>query len=201
MKRLNNAIKNALIFSLGAATGSLVAWRLLKTKYEQFAQDEIDSYKEYIKKKNANQDTAENTDTETSHEDEKPEEPSEEPESIVPKELLDRYRSDNYKKEEIPTVREPYIISPDDYGTVPGYDCKSLTYYADGVLTDEWDNVIENPDDIVGDDFASHFGDYDGDEDSVFVRNEGDECDYEILRDLNTFASTMYPTDHYESEA
>ena len=198
---MNNAIKNALIFSLGAATGSLVAWRLLKTKYERIAQNEIDSYKEYIKKKYANQNADEKTYTDTSCKDELTEESAEESESVVPRELLDRYRSDNYKKEEIPTVREPYIISPDDYGTIPGYDCKSLTYYADGVLTDDWDNVIENPEDVVGEDFASHFGDYDGDEDSVFVRNEADECDYEILRDLNRFASTMYPTDDHESEA
>lgn len=193
---MNNTIKNVLIFSLGAAAGSLVAWRLSKRKYEQYAQDEIDSYKEYMKKKNANTttDTPENKGDEETHEETPVEEPAKEPESLIPREILDRYRSNN-NKEEIKTVKEPYVISPDDYGTVPGYDCKSLTYYADGVLTDDWDNVIENPDDIVGEDFASHFGDYDGDEDSVFVRNEDDECDYEILRDLNTFASTMYPPD------
>lgn len=193
---MNNTIKNVLIFSLGAATGSLVAWRLLKTKYEQFAQDEIDSYKEYVKTKNAN-DTAENVEDEGKNEE--VEEKVEESDSVVPKDLLDRYRSDNYTKEDCKNVRDPYIISPDDYGSVDGYECRSLTYYADGVLADEWDNVIENPDDVVGEDFASHFGEFE--DDSVFVRNEGDECDYEILRDLNTFADTMSPTDYSESEA
>lgn len=196
---MNNTIKQVFIFSLGAATGSLVAWRLLKTKYERFAQQEIDSYKEYIKAKNKKEDTVDTADDAGT--DNRSEEIVEESYHGVPKDLIDRYRSDNYTKEEAKNVREPYIISPDEYGTIDGYDCKSLTYYADGVLTDEWDNVIENPDDVVGEDFASHFGDFDGDEDSVFVRNEGDECDYEILRDLNTFADTMSPSDYDESEA
>ena len=187
---MNNAIKNVLIFSLGAATGSLVAWRLLKTKYEQLAQDEIDSYKEYVRTKA------------TKSEDEKPvvEVQVEKPvikESLVPEHLLNRYRSDNYDKEDR-AVREPYVISPDEYGTCDGYECTSLTYYADGVLTDEWDNVIEDPDSMVGEDFASHFGEFE--DDSVFIRNEGDKRDYEILRDLNTFADTIGADSHPESE-
>lgn len=187
---MNNTIKNVLIFSLGAATGSLVAWRLLKTKYEKFAQDEIDSYKSYIR---AKEPVCEEKAT-----DEPVEEPAEEKESLIPDYLLNRYRSDNYEKEDIPLVREPYVISPDEYGTCDGYECTSLTYYADGVLTDEWDNVIEDPDDMVGEDFASHFGEYE--DDSVFVRNESHKRDYEILRDLNSFEDTIGSDIHPESE-
>ena len=192
---MNNTIKNVLIFSLGAATGSLVAWRLLKTKYEQYAQNEIDSYKEYVRTKKEEK-TVENVNDETT--DNVVNEPVEERTSIVPKDILDRYRSDNYEKEDSKLVREPYIISPEEYGTLDGYECVSLTYYADGVLTDEWDNVIHDYDDVVGDDFASHFGQYE--DDSVFVRNEGEKRDYEILRDLNTFAETMGTTNYPETE-
>lgn len=192
---MNNTIKNVLIFSLGAATGSLVAWRLLKTKYEQFAQNEIDSYKEHVRVKK------ENTKVEKVEEeakDEQKEEVVEETENGVPKDLLNRYRSNNYEKEDSKLVKEPYVISPDDYGMADGYECVSLTYYADGVLTDEWDNVIDDPDDIVGDDFASHFGEFE--DDSVFIRNERERRDYEILRDLNTFVETMGASDYSESE-
>ena len=189
---MNNTVKNVLIFSLGAATGSLVAWRLLKTKYEQFAQNEIDSYKEYVRaKKPIGEDEKQATD-------EKVEEPVKKKESIVPEYLLNRYRSDDYEKEDGKYVREPYVISPDEYGTCDGYECTSLTYYADGVLTDEWDNVIEDPDSMVGEDFASHFGEYE--DDSVFVRNEGEKRDYEILRDLNSFEDTIGADTHPESE-
>ena len=43
---INDTIKNLLIFTTGAAIGAAVTWKLLKTKYEQIAQDEIDSVKE-----------------------------------------------------------------------------------------------------------------------------------------------------------
>ena len=34
------------LFTAGAAIGSVVTWKLVKTKYEQIAQEEIDSVKE-----------------------------------------------------------------------------------------------------------------------------------------------------------
>lgn len=188
---MNNTVKNVLIFSLGAATGSLVAWRLLKTKYEQFAQNEIDSYKEYVR---ANKEVAKKIKTIENTE----EEPTEE-EPVTPiKDILERYRSNNETKEDSKPVIEPYVISPDDYGTKDGFACESLTYYADGVLTDEWDNVIDNPDEVVGEDFETHFGEYE--DDSVFIRNEAHKRDYEILRDLNSFADTMTTSAYPESE-
>lgn len=39
-------MKNYLVFGLGAAIGSLVTWRLVKSKYEQHAEDEIESVQE-----------------------------------------------------------------------------------------------------------------------------------------------------------
>ena len=193
---MNNAIKNALIFSLGAATGSLVAWRLLKTKYERITQEEINSYKEYVRAKNT-QTAIEGEGEEDT--DEITEEVVEElTESGIPKDILDRYRSTEYEREDCKPVKEPYVIPPEEYGMCPGYECTSLTYYADGVLTDEWDNVIESPDDIVGEDFASHYGEYE--DDCVFIRNDEEKRDYEILRDLSSFSDTFTPADDSDME-
>ena len=36
-----------MIFLAGGAIGSLVTWKLVKTKYEQIADEEIDSMREY----------------------------------------------------------------------------------------------------------------------------------------------------------
>ena len=41
-----STLSNIVIFAIGAAIGSAVTWKLLKTKYEQIAQEEIDSVKE-----------------------------------------------------------------------------------------------------------------------------------------------------------
>ena len=79
----------------------------------------------------------------------------------------------------------PYIISPEEFDTEDGYDTVSLTYYTDGVLTDDDNNVIEDIENTVGEDFAKHFGEYE--DDSVFVRNERLMTDYEILMDYRPF--------------
>lgn len=69
-----------------------------------------------------------------------------------------------------------------------GYERISLTYYADGVLADEDNEPVDDIEEIVGDGLE-HFGEYE--EDSVFVRNDAKKCDYEILRDLRTFAEVV----------
>ena len=59
------------------------------------------------------------------------------------------------------------------------------------MLADELDNRIEDVESMVPADFADHFGENVGDEDSVFVRNEANQCDYEILRDTGAFADAV----------
>ena len=94
-------------------------------------------------------------------------------------------------------VYEPFIIRPDEYGELHAYETLSLNYYADGVLTDELDNPIEDVESLVPADFADHFGEYD--DNVVHVRNDNLECDYEILRDLRKFTDVVgeypYPTE------
>ena len=95
---------------------------------------------------------------------------------------------DYYKGKEEDTAEEkdiPYVISPDEFGTNEDYDTISLIYYADGVLTNDADEVIDNVEEIVGKKALNSFGEYE--EDSVFVRNDLIKVDYEILRDLDTY--------------
>ena len=96
-------------------------------------------------------------------------------------------RQDKKEKKGVEPVEDerPYVISPDEFGEKDGYENVTLTYYADGVLTDYFDNVISNVDEVVGFDSLDRFGEYE--DDVVFVRNEKMETDYEILRDLRDF--------------
>ena len=41
-----NILSNAIMFAAGAAIGSVVTWRLLKTKYENLVQEEIESIRQ-----------------------------------------------------------------------------------------------------------------------------------------------------------
>lgn len=188
---MNNAVKTTLAFILGAAAGAAVAYKALKTKYERKAQEDIDAYRAYADERIS----AARGETKT---EEAPEEATDESDGeddpMAPlSNLVGRYRSDDYRKEESNIVNEPYIIAPEDYGTRDGFECTSLTYYADGVLADEWDNVIEDPDSLVGEDFEEHFGEYE--QDSVFVRNDGLKRDFEILRDYDTYADVVGTTE------
>ena len=39
---MNDKIKSFIAFSVGAAVGSIVAWKLLEKKYKRIADEEID---------------------------------------------------------------------------------------------------------------------------------------------------------------
>ena len=77
---MNNKFTNFIMFTAGAAVGSVVTWKLLKTKYERLAQEEIDSVKEVFSKRQSTPttDEVESKDTSTP-----PEEPKEEKREIA----------------------------------------------------------------------------------------------------------------------
>ena len=82
---------------------------------------------------------------------------------------------------------EPYVISPESMGEMDGYDSISLTLFADGVLTDDDFEPMEQDEiaDCIGSDYQDHFGDYE--DDAVHIRNDIHRTDYEILKDLRTY--------------
>lgn len=206
---MNSTLKGVLIFVLGAAAGSLATWKLIEKKYKDIAQEEIDSVKDTFSKMKKNEypdkledypDFEEFDDSDDS--DDSDEEPksgqkidrNNKPDIVEYAKILSETgytnyaeRQDKKEKKGVEPVEDerPYVISPDEFGEKDGYENVTLTYYADGVLTDYFDNVISNIDEVVGFDSLDHFGEYE--DDAVFVRNEKMETDYEILRDLRDF--------------
>lgn len=195
---MNRKLSNVLLFTAGVTVGSLVTWRYFKTKYE-VVEDEIEEKTE---------------ESEGESEEESPEVLESKMSYKKPplKEYVKMVEDNGYMpkthmeevEEEIANgewggkdVYEPFIIRPDEYGELHAYETLSLNYYADGVLTDELDNPIEDVESLVPADFADHFGEYE--DDVVHVRNDNLECDYEILRDLRKFTDVVgeypYPTE------
>lgn len=180
-----------LVFLGGAAIGSAATWRYAKKKYEQIAQEEIDSVKAIFSKR-------EEVDTripDISEYDTKLHELG------YANYVINRNVGEHLtaKKEEMgeremstlgwePNDR-PYVISPDEFGEFNDYDTIDLTYYSDGVLVDEDDELVEDIEEIVGVDSLNHFGEYE--DDSVFVRNDRMRCDYEILLDHRTYSEAI----------
>jgi hypothetical protein len=86
-------------------------------------------------------------------------------------------------------MNAPYVITPEEFGERDDYETASLTYFADGILADDTDQMVEDVDDTVGTDSLTHFGEYE--DDSVFVRNDDLKCDYEILLDVRKYADVI----------
>ena len=206
---MNSTLKGVLIFVLGAAAGSLATWKLIEKKYKDIAQEEIDSVKDTFSKMKKNEypdkledypdfeEFDDSDDSDDVDEEPKPEQKidrNNKPDIVEYAKILSEVgytnyaeRQDKKEKKGVEPVEDerPYVISPDEFGEKDGYENVTLTYYADGVLTDYFDNVISNVDEVVGFDSLDHFGEYE--DDVVFVRNEKMETDYEILRDLRDF--------------
>lgn len=195
---MNRKLSNVLLFTAGVAVGSLATWRYFKSKYE-VVEDEIEEKTEEVEGE-SEEDDPEVLESKMSYK--KP--PLKEYVKMVedngymPKTHMEEVKEEISNGEwDDKDVYEPYIIRPDEYGELHAYETLSLNYYADGVLTDELDNPIEDVESLVPADFADHFGEYE--DNVVHVRNDNLECDYEILRDLRKFTDVVgeypYPTE------
>ena len=169
---MSKTFVNLLIFAAGAAIGSGITYILMRDQYEIIPGEVEDSENEDISKDESN---------EALHA--TPEEKEEYADVITD----NNYSA--YNKEEVKTHMEPYVISPDEFGEIYEYDTTSLTYYSDGVLTDEDNKPIEDIDEIVGRESLNHFGEYE--DDSVMVRNDKFKTDYEILADVRKYEESL----------
>lgn len=91
---------------------------------------------------------------------------------------------------------EPYVITAEDFEDGEGYEPETLTLFADGVLTDWYNEVIDDVEDTVGQYVISNFDDL-ADGDTVYVRNESRMTDYEIQRDYRKY-SEVFPNESTE---
>lgn len=198
---MSNTISNLIIFSSGVAIGVAASWKFFETKYKKISQEEIDSVKKVFSLNKENNESTFEPDRNSENDESKENKLRGMRVKIGPVDEYAKFVKDlGYTDEEKGVEnmhKRPYILSPDEFGELANYDTESLTYYADGVLTDESNNPIKDAGAIIVEDFADHFGEYE--DDSVFVRNDGRKTDYEILRDERNFSdvnnSRTYPVD------
>lgn len=171
---MNSKAFGVIAFVLGAGLASAVTWRYFKQKYEKIAQKEIDSVKETFSKRQK---------ADAGKSEEKAE--AEEYAAVLQKEGYIDYADAHNREKKEPAAETPYVISPDEFGEFDEYERITLTYYADQLLADEDDELVEDIDKTVGFESFNHFGEYE--EDAVFVRNDGLCCDYEILLDERNY--------------
>lgn len=201
---MGNTLKNTFIFCFGAGVGSLVTWKLLHARYEQMVREDIASIKEAFSKRKSNLETKiDNNKKEPDSEDL----PFEFGEKLNHQEYCRKIQDGGYinysdmsknKKDEDEVMTKPYVIAPEEFGENHDYQQISLTYYSDGVLTDEDNDPVENVEETVGRDSLNHFGEYE--DDSVFVRNDVLKAEYEILLDQRKYEDVRNKYPHQLEE-
>lgn len=205
---MNRTSTKLFIFAAGVIFGTAATWFGAKRYWEQVANDEIESMKEWLARRVEEQDEA--TEEKTPEPATKSVSPSVKPDLMEYASKVKDLGYFDYSRrnekpeepekpddEEVDILDEPYVIKPEIFGEEDDYEEVSLTHYADGVLCDEQDNPIEDVDGLVGADYAEHFGEYE--DDSVFVRNDRLKIDFEILADQRNYSdldeNKSYPTE------
>ena len=200
-------MKGLLIFAAGLAVGAVAGAVLVKNKVLADAKAEIDEVREYYRESRGQKDEH----VEEVKEVEKKEyelkdiqikdEPKTEKEHTNYSQITKMYTSKN--ECQTPTTYEPYnsttmyddpfVIDPSEFGENPEYDTETLTYFADGVLVDDVDDVIEEPDIVVGLENLKVFEEFGAT--SVYVRNDIYKTDYEIIRDDWNYSDLKEPVE------
>ena len=173
--------KGLCIFGAGALVGAVVAAKAVREKYQQEAEEEIAEMREYYREKEQKRKEAEEYEAVV----EVKEETESEYKEIVKDEGYTNYTQYNDVKPEekidddIEDEWTPSIIDPEEFGEDPSYDTATLTYFKDGVLADEVDEVMDPK--MVGEENLKIFDEFGAR--SIYVRNDEHMIDFEIIRD------------------
>ncbi|MCF8018153.1 MAG: hypothetical protein K9L62_02020 [Vallitaleaceae bacterium] len=205
---MNSKLVNLAFLTVGVSIGVASTWYYFKNKYEEQAKIDLDErlnrqLNSEVKKKVKFKQDIDNSDemglpTDISADRlTVPEKPNlGEYANMVKK--MDYSSFSNENKTDEPSIDvvpdddpddPPYIINPDDFGDHEEYDLVTLTYYSDGVLTDQDDELIEDIDGMVGYEALSRFKDFKID--CLYVRNDRLGSDYEIISDLRRFDDVL----------
>lgn len=181
-------IKKVFIFTLGATAGSLITWKLVKDKYKKLADEEIESVVEMFKKREDELKycaddiiTTQKAALDVMEYDKKVEDLNYTATAGLA-EVVEDTEGIFETEADIKEYIKPYVILPEEFGEFGATKC--LTYYSDFVLADEKDDMIDDPESLIGD-ALEHFGEYE--DDCVHVRNENREIDFEILKSEKLF--------------
>ena len=192
---MNDKLSSVIIFCGGVFIGGFLTWDFFKTKYEKIADEEIASVKETFEHREPRPDKNYNVEEVPKVNDTYINVSPGVAERII--QIIDSNGYRNYSNTAIETdkkggtadmeLKQPYVITPEQYEDNVDYTKVSLTWYNDEVLEDDWGNVLD-PDDVIGSEALKTFGQYE--KDSVFVRDDDEQIDYEVLLDTRSYKET-----------
>ncbi len=223
---MNTKVKVAISFVLGVGAGAVMTYELLKKKVDQIAEEECESLRATFANSVSlqQQRKAKEAEDQDNEKEPDPDDPVEYEAHVrkygsnMKKEdlsaMANKVRKDythvengeaaeiQYAKDESPEHDHPYVISQAefDHGK-PNHDKLSITYYEDdNTLADEQEEIIDDPDTVVGTDALLSFGKESDDEDIVYIRNDQLGIDYEISRIHGSYEENVMGTKGPENE-
>ena len=190
-------MKGLLIFAAGLAVGAVAGAVLVKNKVLADAKAEVEEVRKYYRESRGVVEEVE--EKEEAKEVEKKEyelkdiQIKDEPKTGLTNynQIAKMYTSKN--EFQTPMYDDPFVIDPSEFGENPEYDTETLTYFADGVLVDDVDDVIEEPDIVVGLENLKIFEEFGAT--TVYVRNDIYKTDYEIIRDDWNYSDLKEPVE------
>ena len=164
--KIHKGIIGAVSFLAGIVVGYIAAEKYLRPLYDQKTREAVKSVKEAYrpaKQKEPMPDDMFSTEAE-----------SKSPETEGVQENIG-------KEDPIMAHKEPYEISPQEFGSRKGYDSEQMICCADGIIAYRDGEIVEDAESLVGEDIHELIANADGE--SVFIRNDDEQCDYEIVPD------------------
>ena len=188
-------MKGLLIFAAGLAVGAVAGAVIVKNKVLADAKAEIEEVREYYRESRGQKDehVEEVKEVEKKEYELKDIQIKDEPKTGLTNysQITKMYMSKD--EHQTPMYDDPFVIDPSEFGENPEYDTETLTYFADGVLVDDVDDVIEEPDIVVGLENLKVFEEFGAT--SVYVRNDIYKTDYEIIRDDWNYSDLKEPVE------
>jgi hypothetical protein len=183
----------------GALVGGWYVEKRLRSKYETLAEEEIDAMREHFRARLVAKESKPDLEglgkrvEDLGYVAPTEEAPIEEEEI---RNVFEPIAWDMEKEKANRTPRIPYVIHVDERHK-SGYTETTMTYFVgDDVLCDERDNVVPEPDDIVGVQNLDRFGHGSGDPNVVYIRNDTLGVDVEVVRSERTYAEDVHGMKH-----
>lgn len=99
-----------------------------------------------------------------------------------------------------PNPNKPYVIDVVDFMNNGDYDNITMTYWTqEDILVDEREEIIHEVDSLIGRNNLNFFDEHPN-EDTVYIRNNKEEVDFEIIKDTRSYAQVVLGLKDGDSE-
>lgn len=159
---MNSTLSSIIGFSIGAAVGAFVTWRLVTERYNKILEEKL---------KDVEKNDPENIEVEETKREE------------YTQVVADLGYSGNNEKKGEEFAEDPFsvihVIDPEEMNDDTDLDVEYCTLYANDVLTDDHDNIMDI-ETTIGLQALEHFDEYEPN--TVYVRNDETHTYYSVLR-------------------